>query len=438
MSSASLLLTLLLQIVSILLVCRVAGLLGRRLGQTQAVCDMIAGIALGPSILGVLLPSFQAWLFPQHATLAGSGAIITHPSMSILYAFSQFGLVLYMFTVGLEFDTGLFQRGLGRVSAVSSAGIAVPFVLGAAVSMVLISRPSFFAPGIGRWQAALFLGAAMSVTAFPVLARILDEKRITTTRLGTLTLAAGALDDVVAWCLLATLLAFLRETPQLALLAIGGGLAGTAAMVWVVRPALRSLARTAERDRGVSPPTMLVALTVLMASAAFTDVIGIHSVFGAFVAGAIMPRGLVATGLREQIQPLTTTLLLPLFFVYSGLNTHVELLNSAPAWMWTGVITLLAIGGKGLACTVAARFAGEPWRDAATIGTLMNARGLVELIMLNVGLEAGIIHPTLFTIMVLMAVTTTVMASPLFELFYRRHVPGSDAARSAAAATGIS
>jgi len=208
--------------------------------------------------------------------------------------------------------------------------------------------------------------------------------------------------------------------------------------VWVVRPALRSLARTAERDRGVSPATMLIALIVLVTSAAFTDFIGIHSVFGAFVAGAVMPRGLVATGLREQIQPLTTTLLLPLFFVYSGLNTHVELLNSAQAWMWTGVITLLAIGGKGLACTVAARFAGEPWRDAATIGTLMNARGLVELIMLNVGLEAGIIHPTLFTIMVLMAVITTVMASPLFELFYRRHVPGSDAARSAAAAAGTS
>jgi Kef-type K+ transport system membrane component KefB len=437
MTSANLVLTLLLQVVAILTACRLLGMLGRRLGQTQAVSDMIAGILLGPSLFGALLPSLQAWLFPQHITIEGSATMLTHPSMSILYALSQLGLVLYMFIVGLEFNTDLFRGRVRNVSAVSSAGIAVPFVLGAAASMLMVSRPGFFPPGIGNWHASLFLGASLSVTAFPVLARILDEKNVASTRLGTLTLAAGAMDDVVAWCLLATLLASLKAMPSLAILAVAGGVVYTIVMLRFAKTALRGLARRAERDRGVLPATLLMALVVLMLSASFTEAIGIHAVFGAFVAGVVMPRGLLADGLREQMQTLTTTLLLPLFFVYSGLNTRIALLNAPALWMWTAVIVLIAVAGKGLACAIAARVAGESWRDAATIGTLMNARGLVELIMLNVGLQAGIIHPTLFTMLVLMAVITTVMASPLFELFYGRQLAGREPAGTATATAGL-
>ncbi|HUR34528.1 MAG TPA: cation:proton antiporter [Vicinamibacterales bacterium] len=422
MISASLLLTLFLQIAVILAVCRLLGLLGTRVGQTQAVSDMVTGIVLGPSLLGLFAPSFQSWLFPQHATVAvgPATAAMTHPSMSILYALSQLGLVLYMFTVGLDFKTDLFRGRLRTVGLVSSVGIVVPFALGAGAAVFLAGRPDFFAAGISVWLSALFLGASMSVTAFPMLARILDEKGISSTRLGTLTLAAGSMDDVVAWCLLAVMLASLHATPSIAVLAIAGGMVYAILMVWIGRPALRILSRWAERDGGVTPSTLLTALVVMMASAGLTDFLGIHSVFGAFLAGTVMPRGRLATGLRQHIEPLTTTLLLPLFFVYSGLNTRIALVNTSTLWMLTAVIILLAVAGKGVACAVAARVAGEGWREAATVGTLMNARGLVELIMLNVGLQAGIIQPTLFTIMVLMAVTTTVMASPLFDYFSRQ------------------
>jgi Kef-type K+ transport system membrane component KefB len=340
-----------------------------------------------------------------------------------------------MFIVGLDFNIGLFRSRLRTVALVSSTGIVVPLALGAAAALMLRHQPDFFGPGIGPWLAALFLGASMSITAFPMLARILDEKGIATTRIGTLTLAAGSMDDVVAWCLLALLLASLKASPSLVVLAVAGGAAFAAVMITVVRPALGALARWTARDGGVTTSTLLTALVVAMASAAFTDVIGIHSVFGAFVAGAVMPRGRLAAGLREQMESLTTTLLLPLFFVYSGLNTRMGLVNSLSLWMLTVFIIMLAVAGKGVACALAARLAGEGWAEAATIGTLMNARGLVELIMLNVGLQVGVIQPTLFTIMVLMAVGTTVMASPLFDYFYARHLSLSHSTAAVAPAS---
>jgi Kef-type K+ transport system membrane component KefB len=438
MSTADPILRLFLQIAVILVVCRVFGLAGRRLGQTQAVCDMLAGIALGPSLFGALAPAVQGWLFPQYvnvASAAGATTTFTHPSTSILYALSQLGLALYMFIVGLDFNTDLFRARVRSVAFISSAGVVVPFALGAAAALLLRNQADFFAPGVGGWHAALFLGASMSITAFPMLARILDESGVSSTRLGTLTLSAGSMDDVVAWCLLAAMLASLNAAPATAVFTVAGGAAFAVGMVWVARPGLRLLARWTERDGRVTPATLLTALVVAMASAAFTDFIGIHSVFGAFVAGAVMPRGRFAAGLREQMESLTTSLLLPLFFVYSGLNTRVGLVNTPALWMLTGLIFLIAIAGKGLACTLAARLVGEGWREAAAIGTLMNARGLVELIMLNVGLQVGVIRPTLFTIMVLMAVGTTVMASPLFHYLYLRH-PAARADAAAVATAG--
>jgi len=277
----------------------------------------------------------------------------------------------------------------------------------------------------------------MSITAFPMLARILYEKGIAGTRLGTLTLAAGSMDDAIAWCLLALVLATFKGSALIAWLAIGGGLLYVLGMLFLARPLLRVFARWTERDDGVSMKTLLSTLLVLMLGAWFTDAIGIYAVFGAFIAGAAMPRGKFLQGVRGHTEFLTTTFLLPIFFVYSGLNTRIGLVNTTALWMTTGLILLLAVAGKGLACMLAARVSGESWSESATIGTLMNARGLMELIILNIGLQEGIIQPTLFTIMVLMAVLTTLMASPLFNILNRSQPRVVPAAGQSEAIAGV-
>jgi Kef-type K+ transport system membrane component KefB len=423
-SNFDLVLKLFLQITVILLACRVVGFLGRFAGQTQVVSEMVTGVILGPSLLGQLLPGVQQWLFPTHAAIAVGQAstTIAHPSMAILYAFSQVGLVLFMFLVGLEFNTSLLKGHLRSAGGVSLAGIAVPFAFGAMVSGRLLPEADFFTSGITAWTAALFMGASMSITAFPMLARIIYEKGISGTSMGTMALAAGSLDDALAWCLLAVVLAGFNATPSIALLAVGGGLSFALFMVSIGRRWLLSLGRWTDRDGGVSATTLVTTLVVVMVSAWVTDATGVYAVFGAFLAGTVMPRGRFAADIRLRMEYLTTTLFLPLFFVYSGLNTRIGLVNTPRLWMLTLGIIVLAVVGKGVACAVAARLAGESWREAAAIGTLMNARGLMELIILNIGLQAGLITPTLFTIMVLMAVVTTLMTSPLFEFIYGRHL----------------
>jgi Kef-type K+ transport system membrane component KefB len=232
------------------------------------------------------------------------------------------------------------------------------------------------------------------------------------------------MNDLVAWCLLAVLLASLQARPSVAVLAIGGGLAYAVAMAAAGQRIFAVFAHWTDRDDDVTAATLLVVLLVLMASAAFTDYIGIHAVGGAFVAGVVMPRGRFAALVRTQTEHLTGTLLLPLFFVYSGLNTKMALVNTPRLWALTGLVIACAVVGKAVACAVAARAAGEGWSEAAAIGSLMNARGLMELIILNIGLQAGVIQPTFFTIMVIMAVVTTLMAAPLFDLFYARRAVG--------------
>jgi Kef-type K+ transport system membrane component KefB len=429
-TNTDLLLRLLLQIATVLVICRAVGWIGRRVGQTQVVCDMLAGILLGPSLFGAVWPSAQQALFPRYA--AGSPPPATHPSMVVLYVLSQLGLVLYMFLVGLDFKIDLIRGRVRTIGLVSIAGIVVPFVLGATAALVLVRQPGLFDPRVANWHAAFFLGAAMSITAFPVLARILEEKHIASTPLGTLTLAAGSFDDVVAWCLLAVLLATLNATAA-AVLAVGGAVVFAAAMLLIARPLFRRFENGLRRDGTLAAPAFVSALVVAMMSAVATEWIGIHAVFGAFIAGIAMPRGRVAASLRDRLDAVTTTVLLPLFFVYSGLNTEIRLLDSPRLWAVAGAIVVLAVAGKGLACAAAARLAGEGWREAAAIGTLMNARGLVELIMLNIGLQTGIIQPALFTILVLMAVLTTVMTSPLFEQVYGRHLDRAGTLRFRAA-----
>ena len=407
MSPPQLLSLLLLQIAAILVVCRTLGLLMRRVRQPQVIAEMIAGFLLGPSLLGAVWPSFEARLFPRE-------------SMPVLYVASQLGLVLYMFCVGLEFRLDLVRR-LGRTAvAVSAAGIAAPLALGGVLAVFLLGYPGLFPPAVTPAHAVMFIGAAMSITAFPVLARIISERGLGGTAVGTLALAAGSIDDAAAWVLLAFVLASFNGNTTLAVAAVGGAALYCAIVYWGARPlAARFAARTA-REPAVPPPVLGWLAVMLVLGAWFTEWAGLHSVFGAFVLGTSIPRGRLADGLRAMIEPLTTALLVPLFFVYSGLNTRLGLLDSSALWAIAGLILLTACAGKGLACWGAARLSGADPRDALGVGTLMNARGMVELILLNIGLQRGLITPTLFTMMVLMALATTVMTGPILALVWER------------------
>ena len=406
MPPAELAALLLVQVAVILTVCRIVGSLIRRVRQPQVIAEMIAGFMLGPSLLGAVAPSVEAWLFPAAA-------------MPVLYVASQLGLVLYMFCVGLEFRLDLLRR-LGRTAAaVSIAGIAGPLAFGAALAIVLLARPGIFPPDVTTANAVLFMGAAMAITAFPVLARIISERGISGTAVGALALAAGAIGDAVAWILLAFVLASFSGDATVVLFALGGTAAYVVLIVAGARPLAARLAARVDRDGAIGPPVLAAVLVMLALGAWFTDRAGVHSVFGAFLLGVAVPRGRLADGLRGLIEPLTTALLVPLFFVYSGLNTELGLLDSGALWAIAAAILLTACAGKALPCWAAARLSGATSRDALAVATLMNARGMVELILLNIGLERGLITPTLFAMMVLMALVTTVMTGPLFSRVWR-------------------
>jgi len=403
-----------LALAAILLACRLVGYLARFLGQPQVVGEMIAGVLLGPSLLGWIAPGLQDRLFPDAV-------------MPVLYAVAQVGLVLYMFLVGLDFDLALLRRRARSAVAVSWAGILAPFALGAAIAWAFHGEELLFAAGVSTGQAALFMGAAMSITAFPMLARIIHERGLSGTSMGTLALAAGSADDAAAWCILAVVLASFSGSPAIALWAIGGGLAFALVAFLVLRPLLARAGSWITRRGAYDSVALPGALTLLMFAAWYTDEVGIYAVFGAFVLGAAMPGGEIARQIERRIQPLTVNLLLPLFFIYSGLNTRIGLVDSPVLWGIAGLVLLAACLGKGAACYLAARLSGEPPREALGIGALMNARGLMELIILNIGLERGVITPTLFSIMVLMAIATTLMALPAFNLAFGGRVIGEAA-----------
>jgi Kef-type K+ transport system membrane component KefB len=397
-----------LQLTVILAACRLAGVIAQRVGQPQVVGEMIAGVVLGPSLLGRIAPDLQGELFP------------TGTSNLVLYTVAQVGLVLYMFIIGLNFDVEHIRQRAGTAAAVSITGTVAPLAIGALAAIPLLGAGGFFGDGVTLGMAMMFLGASIAITAFPMLARIIFEKKLTGTSLGTLALACGATADAVSWCILAAVLAIHRNSPMLAVIAIGGGLLYTLVLLTVGRRSLQPLGRMAEDNQGVSPSMLSTVLILLMGCAWFTDVIGIYAIFGAFLLGVAMPSGFFAANLTDKLEPLTTKLLLPLFFVYSGLNTQIGLVNTPTLWAVTLGLVLVAIVGKGVACTVAARLSRVPLRESVALGALMNARGLIELILLNIGLEAGIITPTLFTILVIVAVVTTLMTSPIFEWVYGR------------------
>lgn len=394
-----------LQLAVILAVCRVVGWLARRLGQPQVVGEMIAGVALGPSLFGLVAPDWQAALFPA-------------ASRPVLFTAAQLGLVLYMFIVGLEFRVDLVRARMRTAVAVSAAGILAPFALGCAVAWWLFSMGGYYGSEVTAAQAIPYLGAAMAITAFPMLARIIVERGLAGTEVGALSLAAGAIDDAAAWCVLALVLAGFASDPSIAIWAIGGSVALVAVLFTVGRRALGRLAARADRGPEADLNMFGVLLVALMLCAWFTDHIGIYAVFGAFMLGAAVPRGAFVERTREKLEPLTVKLLLPLFFIYSGLNTRFDLLGDPSQWLVAFVVLAAAVLGKTGAGYLAARACGENHRDAIGVGSLMNARGLMELIILNIGLERGLITPALFSVMVFMAVVTTLMATPMFNRFY--------------------
>lgn len=400
-----------LQLVVILGACRVVGRLGRFLGQPQVVGEMITGVLLGPSLF---LPLTEIWPAAGQAQrfLFPTGT----PSMTIIYAVAQVGLVLYMFVVGLEFRTDILRGRAAAAASISIAGMLVPFALGAAIAVHFQKQGGFFTENVSTGQAMLFTAASMAITAFPMLARIIYERGLTGTRVGTLSLGAGCIDDACAWCVLAVVLASFRSDPKIAVYAIGGGALYVVFVLTVGRKLLAMLGRRVEQAGRMSVDVFAIVIITLMLGAWFTDFVGIYAVFGAFVLGIAMPRGLFAEELERRIEPLTTNLLLPMFFVYSGLNTRIDLLSSTTALTAAALVLAAACLGKFGACFVAAKLHRETTRDSAVIGALMNSRGLMELIILNIGLERGLITPLFFSIMVLMAVVTTLMATPAFEL----------------------
>lgn len=397
-----------LQLAFILGMCRLVGWLARLIHQPQVVGEMIAGVIMGPSLFGLLWPEWQARLFPV-------------ASKAILFAVSQVGLSLYMFLVGVEFRTDLLRERARSAASVSVAGMAAPFALGAIIGVWLLrTQDGMFGPKVASMEAALFVGAAMAITAFPMLARIIYERGLAGTPLGTLALAAGAIDDGAAWCVLAVVLASLDHSWPIAAKAIGGGLAYAILVLSLGPRLLRPLGARVEKAGRLSQQMLTFTLCLLMLGSWCTDAIGIYAVFGAFILGVAMPRGFFSAQLQKTLEPLTVSLLLPLFFTYSGLNTRLDLVNTPSLWLAAALVLLAACLGKGGACYAAARWHGEDNRTALAVGALMNARGLMELIILNIGLQRGVITAPFFSIMVVMAIVTTLMAAPIFEWVYGR------------------
>lgn len=410
--------TFFLQLAVILATCRVVAMLVKPLGQPPVVAEMIAGVLLGPSLFGLFFPEASAWLFPK-------------ATMPVIYTAAQFSLALYMFIVGLEFQPELVKDRAKSAISISLAGMIVPFALGASLAVLLHERGDLFAQNVTGSQAALYLGAAMCITAFPMLARIIQEGGLSGTSMGALALAAGSIDDAAAWCVLAVTLASFQGEPSIAAMANGGGVAYVLFAVFMLRPmVLRPLAKLTESKGSMGGGVFAIVMMLLLLAAYLTDLVGLYAVFGAFVLGASIPRGVLTKELVSKLTPMTTVVLLPLFFVCSGLNTRITLVNSPQLILIALVVLAAATIGKFVACAAAAKFNGEPTRDSLAIGALMNARGLMELIILNIGLESGVITPTLFSIMVIMAITTTLMATPVFSWILRGDARVSKAAQT--------
>ncbi len=398
------------QIVTILIVSRIFAFIFRKIHQPTVIGEIIAGIVLGPSLLGMLFPEFSSALFPEN-------------SLGNLSLLSQVGLILFMFMVGMELDIKVIQNKVRDAVVVSNAGILIPFTLGIGLAYFIYEN---FAPkGVPFLSFGLFLGLAMSITAFPVLARIVQERGIHRTRIGTLVITCAAADDITAWCLLAAIIAIAKAGSFLSsiyiiLLAIGYVII----MIKVIRPFLKRVGDLHDSRENMSKQVVAIFFLTLLISSYTTEVIGIHALFGAFLAGTIMPENSKFRNIFiQKIEDVALVMLLPLFFVFTGLRTQIGLLNDIYLWKVTGLIILVAITGKFVGSAIAARVMGQNWRDSLTIGALMNTRGLMELVVLNIGYDLGILSPEVFSMMVIMALVTTFMTGPALDVIERIFKP---------------
>ncbi|NIG51881.1 cation:proton antiporter [Chitinophaga sp. Cy-1792] len=393
---------LLLQIVVIMLAARVFGKLANKIGQPSVVGETIAGILLGPSLLGWVAPSFSGFLFPSD-------------SLKSLQFLSQIGLAFFMFIVGMEVDLSKIKNKAHDAVMISHASIVVPFFLGVGLAYFIFEA---YAPANISFMAfALFMGIAMSITAFPVLARIVQERKLTGTPLGTLAITCAAADDITAWCILAIVVAIAKSTGiATAIITIALAIVFVAVMLLLVRPWLKKVIQR-QLDKSNEKGAAGIVFLALLLSAWMAEVIGIHALFGAFLAGAIMPvQETIRKIFTDKLQDVSLLILLPIFFAFTGLRTHIGLLTQGHLWAAFGMIMLVAVGGKFGGSTITARLMGSSWRQSVSIGALMNTRGLMELVVLNIGYDLGILSPEIFAMMVLMALTTTFMTGPLLDI----------------------
>jgi Kef-type K+ transport system membrane component KefB len=394
---------LLAQIITIIIVARFFGWMFRKIGQPSVIGEMIAGIVLGPSLLGMYFPHEFSSLFPTS-------------SMGNLQFLSQIGLILFMFVIGMELDLKVLKNQAKEAVVISHASIVIPFALGIGLAYYVYHR---FAPdGVEFMSFSLFMGIAMSITAFPVLARIVQERGIHKTRLGTIVITCAAADDITAWCILAAVIAIVKAgSLGSSLYIIGLALAYVGVMLFVVKPFLKRIGDLYGTKNKLNKPVVAIFFLTLILSAYTTEVIGIHALFGAFMTGAIMPDiSKFRSIFINKVEDVSVILLLPLFFVFTGLRTQIGLINDPYLWKVTGFIILVAVVGKFLGSALAAKFVGQSWRDSLTIGALMNTRGLMELVVLNIGFDLGVLNSQIFTMMVIMALVTTFMTGPALDL----------------------
>lgn len=395
--------TLLLQIIAVLLMVRLFGFLFSYIRQPGVIGEIVAGIVLGPSVLGFFFPDAFHFLFPVS-------------SLTNLELLSQVGLVLFMFVIGMELDFSILKNKINETLVISHAGILVPFFLGILSSYWIYEE--YASSQTSFMPFSLFIGISMSITAFPVLARIIQERNITKTPLGTLVIASAANDDVTAWCLLAVVIAIVKAgTFASALYAVGLAIVYIAVMFLLVRPFLKKVGEVYANQEAINKTFVAFILLILVISSCITEVIGIHALFGAFMAGLVMPSNLgFRKVMMEKVEDISLVFFLPLFFAFTGLRTQIGLINSPELWGVCALLITVAIAGKLGGCAIASRLVGESWKDSLTIGTLMNTRGLMELVALNIGYEMGVLPPSIFVILVIMALVTTFMTTPLLHL----------------------
>lgn len=408
----------LLALVVVIVLARAVGSIFQYFAQPPVVGEILAGILLGPSVLGKLAPAVQSYILPREVA----------PFLGVL---SQVGVILYMFLVGVELDPTLLRKRGHSTLAISHASIVTPFLLGAILALYIY--PSLSTRDVPFTVFSLFIGVSMSVTAFPVLARILTDRRMHKSRMGVIALTCAAVDDVTAWCLLAFVVSVAQAKAAGMVMTLAGVFGYIALMALVARPAMVRVSRLYGIKGRLTQGVMAIVFVALLLSALVTDIIGIHAIFGAFALGAVIPHDSgLAREVTDRLEDLVVVLLLPAFFAFTGMRTQIGLVSGASDWFLCGLIVVVASLGKFGGSLVAARLTGLGWRDASALGVLMNTRGLMELIVLNIGLELRVLSPTLFAMLVIMALVTTFATTPVLHLITRGFRIYDEEARAAA------